>query len=198
MSEPAWDIAKLFPAQGAWSEDEYLDLAAKHRRVEFDDGVIEVLPVPTRTHQSVLKFLLLVFDANARTTGGRVSFAGTRLKLPGNKYREPDLLVATREHAHFEGEECWTGADLIAEVVSPSADDHERDYVKKRAEYARGGVSEYWVVDPDAQRVLALVLREGRYVEHATWSVGDLARPVTVAGVEVDIGAMFATASHGA
>ena len=52
--------------------------------------------------------------------------------------------------------------------------------------------------DPDAQRVLVLALREGRYVEHATWSVGDLARPVTIAGVEVDIGAMFATASHGA
>ena len=42
-----------------------------------DDGSIEVLPVPTRTHQHIVKLLLFCFDAHARATGGRVGFAGT-------------------------------------------------------------------------------------------------------------------------
>jgi Uma2 family endonuclease len=192
MSEPAWDIAKLFPAQGTWTEDEYLELAAKHRRVEFDDGIIEVLPVPTRTHQNILKRLLLRFDAYAQATGGRVSFAGTRLKLPGNKYREPDLLVATAPNVGYEAEEHWTGADLVAEVVSPSAEDHDRDYVRKRDEYGRGGVAEYWIVDPELMQVVVLVLRDGRYVEHCTYGRGEVARPATLVGVEVDVDALFA------
>lgn len=192
MSEPAWDIARLFPAQGAWREEEYLDLAARHRRVEFDDGSIEVLPVPTRTHQHIVKLLLFCFDAHARATGGRVGFAGTRLKLPGNKYREPDLLFAAAPNARYEGEEHWTGADLVVEVVSPGPQDHDRDYVRKREEYARAGVGEYWIIDPELKTVLALVLRDGRYVEHATWDAADVARPATVADVAVDVAALFA------
>lgn len=194
MSEPAWDIAKLFPFQGAWSEEEYLEFSASHPRVEFDDGAIEVLPVPTRSHQNVVAYFLVLLRDLAKKTGGRASFAGTRLKLPGNKYREPDLLFATREHAHFEGEDRWVGADLLMEVVSGSADDRERDYVKKRQEYARGGVGEYWVVDPGARTVLVLVLRDGRYVEHGTFAPGERVASPTVEGVAADVAEIFEAA----
>ena len=37
--EPAWEIAYLFPAQGAWSEDDYLSLTeGTNHLVEFSDG----------------------------------------------------------------------------------------------------------------------------------------------------------------
>jgi hypothetical protein len=35
--EPAWDIARLFPPQGGWSEEEYLRLPGNHLS-EFDQG----------------------------------------------------------------------------------------------------------------------------------------------------------------
>jgi len=35
LPEPAWDVARLFPHQGAWSEQEYLELNG-NRLVEFD------------------------------------------------------------------------------------------------------------------------------------------------------------------
>jgi len=54
--EPAWDVAHLFPAQGQWSEEEYLGLDT-NRLVEFSDGRIEVLPMPTTSHQMVVAFL---------------------------------------------------------------------------------------------------------------------------------------------
>lgn len=198
MSQPAWAIATLFPLQGTWSEEEYLDFSDRHRRVEFDDGEIEVLPVPTRTHQRILAHLLGLLRAYADRVDGRWGFAGTRLKLPGNKYREPDLLFATKRNAHFEGEERWTGADLVMEVVSGGPEDHTRDFVKKRGEYARGAVAEYWLIEPETKSVLVLALRGDRYVEHGTFTPGEVAASPSLPGFAVDVAEMFLAASAGA
>jgi Uma2 family endonuclease len=57
-AEPTWEIAHLFPPQGAWSEEGYLALPTNHL-VEFSDGYIEVLPVPSQSHQWIVLFLVL-------------------------------------------------------------------------------------------------------------------------------------------
>ncbi len=59
----ATQIAELLPAQGEWEESSYLWLTDRSRRlVEFDNHRIEVLPMPTRSHQLLLKFLLHLFE----------------------------------------------------------------------------------------------------------------------------------------
>jgi hypothetical protein len=47
--EPTWEIARLYPAQGTWSEQEYLNLNT-NQLVEFSDGFVEFLPLPKTTH----------------------------------------------------------------------------------------------------------------------------------------------------
>jgi hypothetical protein len=47
---PTWEIAHLFPNQGTWTVDDYLALNTNHL-VEFSDGLIEILPMPTEQHQ---------------------------------------------------------------------------------------------------------------------------------------------------
>ena len=55
-------LEEILPPQGEWSEDEYLVLTDhRNRLVEFTDGFLEVLPMPTDKHQSVLEFLFLAF-----------------------------------------------------------------------------------------------------------------------------------------
>ena len=45
-------LVELLPAQGSWSEEEYLVLTDhRSRLVEFTDGFLEVLPMPTDKHQ---------------------------------------------------------------------------------------------------------------------------------------------------
>ena len=86
-------LEELLPPQGRWSEEEYLVLTDhRNRLVEFTDGFLEVLPMPTDKHQSVLKFLFLAFFGFADSRGGTVHFAPLRLQIRPGKFREPDLL----------------------------------------------------------------------------------------------------------
>jgi Uma2 family endonuclease len=52
---------------------------------------------------------------------------------------------------------------LIIEVVSPGKANRDRDYRYKRTEYAARGVSEYWILDPQEQRLTICQWVEGQY-----------------------------------
>ena len=62
--EPTWEIARLYPAQGCWTEREYLNLDT-NRLVEFSHGFIEFLPMPTTPHQRILLLLVNLLNAFA-------------------------------------------------------------------------------------------------------------------------------------
>jgi Uma2 family endonuclease len=185
--EPAWDVARLFPDQGHWSEEDYLALNV-NRLVEFAHGQVEVLPMPTMSHQLLVAFLyrqLLAFI----TTGeqGTVLFAPLRVRLWPGKYREPDLVFMLSSHSARCGEDFWDGADLVVEVVSD--DDRRRDLEIKRREYAQAKIPEYWIVDPLEGRITVLRLDEARgsYVEHGVFARGDRAASHLLSGLEVDV-----------
>ena len=60
-------LCDLLPAQGAWSDDAYLWLTDhSNRLIEFTDGHVQELPVPTSTHQAVLLFLYDLFRAHLK------------------------------------------------------------------------------------------------------------------------------------
>src|SRR5687768_6169554 len=47
-AQPAWEVALPLPLQGQWGESSYLWLTDRTKRlVEFTEGYIEVLPMPT-------------------------------------------------------------------------------------------------------------------------------------------------------
>jgi len=131
VGEPAWEVARLFPDQGYWTEEDYLDLTnTTNCLVEFSDGFIEVLPAPTTSHHMILAFLyraLLAFIESQKL--GTVLFAGIRVRLRKGKYCEPDIVFMLAEHADRIGEKYWQGADLVIEVVSGDEKDRERDIV---------------------------------------------------------------------
>jgi hypothetical protein len=54
--EPAWEIARLFPVQGEWTVEDYLALST-NQLVEFSNGFVEVLPMPSPSHQRIVFFL---------------------------------------------------------------------------------------------------------------------------------------------
>jgi Uma2 family endonuclease len=187
-SEPAWEVALLFPAQGAWSEEEYLSLETNHF-VEFSHGTIEVLPMPSDRHQAIVGFLYLVFRTFARKSGGLVRLAPLRVRLWAGKIREPDLLYLASAQDPRRQADYWTGADLVVEVVSP--DDPQRDLVTKRNEYAQAGIPEYWIVQPQREIVIVLQLVEGHYRVHGEFQRGEIATSANYAGLTVNVSELF-------
>lgn len=187
-AEPAWDVALLFPAQGAWTEGEYLELNTNHL-IEFSHGQLEVLPMPTRIHQMIVGYLYLLFRTFAKREAGIVVLAPFRLRLWEGKYREPDLLFLANKNDPRNQEAFWLGADLVVEVVSP--DDPNRDLVDKRREYAQAGIPEYWIVNPQTESITVLKLDNGYYSEHGRFNRGDTATSATLAGITIDVAAVL-------
>lgn len=184
-------VLELLPEQGELSEADYLWLTDHTRRaIEFVDGAIEVLPMPTRTHQLLLKFLLRLFENAVEPAGGIVLFAPLRLRLREMKFREPDLLLLLDATDPRNGERYWSGADLVLEIVSP--DNPERDLVEKRAEYALVGIPEYWIVNPLDSSVTVLTLDGDTYREHGHFIGGAIATSPLIPRLAVDLGALFA------
>jgi Uma2 family endonuclease len=185
--EPTWDIARLFPVQGTWSESEYFSLET-NRRVEFSHGFLEFLPMPTVLHQRITAFL---YDAlRAFVLGlslGEVLFTGVRVRLWPGKFREPDVLFMGAEHADRMTDEYWEGADLVMEVVSSGDEDRRRDLKTKREEYAQAGISEYWIVDPVLEQITVLTLDGQTYVVHGEFKRGERATSKLLPGFGVDV-----------
>jgi len=189
--EPAWDIARLFPLQGSWSEEEYLGLPGNHL-AEFDHGRIEVLTMPSELHQLLVAYLYRALRSFVDVQQlGTVLFAPFPIKLWEGKLREPDLVFMRKEHADRRRGGYWLGADLVMEVLSP--DDPNRDRETKRREYAMARIPEYWLIDPIAQTLTVFVL-EGdadSYSLQGTFGSGAEASSATLPGFHIHVGALF-------
>ena len=115
-------------------------------------------------HQRILRFLFQILDAFVTVEGSaRSSSPGREVRLWEGKFREPDIVFIRAEHGSRITEDYFDGADLVMEVVSDSASDRHRDLVEKRAEYARAGIPEYWIVDPEEGRITVLTLEGTEY-----------------------------------
>ena len=193
-AELTWEIAQLFPAQGHWSEEEYLALDTNHL-TEFSNGRLEVLPLPTFSHQRLVALLYRLLSGFVEERGlGVVMFAPLRIQLGQGKFREPDLVFMAVEHADRLGEQFWQGADLVMEIVSP--DDPARDKVTKRREYAQSGFPEYWIVDPTEASITVLTLPGQEYALHGEFAAGEAASSVLLEGFKVDVSDVFSEASR--
>jgi len=192
--EPAWDVARLFPPQGGWSEDEFLALPGNHL-TEFDHGRIEVLDMPSELHQLLVAYLYRsLLDFVAGSGLGTVLFAPFPIRLWEGKIREPDVVFMRREHADRRHANYWSGADLVMEVMSP--DDPKRDSVIKRREYAVAGIPEYWLIDPAQATVTVFVLDGERYTADGIYAAGKRAASANLDGFAIDVQALFTQETH--
>jgi Uma2 family endonuclease len=200
--EPTWEIAYLFPAQGQWTETDYFDLDGIYQGfplVELSNGRIEVLPLPTQTHQFIAALFYDILKAFvAAHAPGVVLFTGVRVRLPEGEeagYRYPDVLYMKAENAHRRHDKYWDGADLVMEVVSPDPKDRERDLEVKAGEYARVRIPEYWIIDPEQRLIRVLTLEGQSYQVHGDFAPGTMATSVLLPGFAVSVDEILAAGS---
>lgn len=183
----------MLPPQGDWTEDDFLKFHT-NRMAELVNGRLEILPMPTWLHQLILDFLLERIKEHVRCTncGGKILMAPLPTRLFARTIREPDLLYVKQENLPKDIRGYPDKIDLAIEIVSSGTEARQRDYVDKRADYAKAGVAEYWIVDPDESLVTVLTLVGAEYQVAQECRPGDIARSALLSGLEIPVNQIWA------
>lgn len=184
------EVAELYPSQGQWTEEDYFALPDSNRYVELSEGRLIMPPHPTLSHQTALQNIFLKLQAFVEERQmGVVRFAPLPVRLWPGKIREPDIFFIAQEHADRLGERACGVPDLAIEVISPAT--RRVDRVEKFVEYARAGVREYWLVDPEARSVEVYVHEEGAYILFEKSEVGEVAHSKILVAFQIDAQEVF-------
>ena len=187
--EPMWEVAKLFPPKGQWTEGDYFHLDT-NRMVELSDGCIEVLPMPTELHQDIAFLICALLRAFVRAdAAAKVLMSPFAVRLYPGQMRQPDVMYMSGRNAHRRHGNHWDGADLAVEIVSD--DDRRRDLEVKRHEYARASIPEYWIIDPRLRQVTVLRLNGEHYEPAGVYGLGATAASVVLPGFAVAVTDVF-------
>ena len=165
--------------------------ASVDKRYELIAGARILLPVPRREHQWVQarlgSRLHLFVDENGL---GVVYFAPRDVVFSDADVVQPDLMFISNERMHIDTEaEVWGGPDLVVEILCAST--AERDRTIKRALYARHGVIEYWMVDPEARTVEVLEVGGQGFEPVATYGDSDTLVSPTLPGFSIRLDDVF-------
>ncbi|MDQ6699002.1 MAG: Uma2 family endonuclease [Acidobacteriota bacterium] len=127
---------ELLPDEGFW---------------EVVEGRAILLPPPELDHQDVELSLLLIFSEQLKHLGYGYVVAAVNVFVPPPRgslgevqSRVPDLIVAWNSPA--ERFELGEPPDLVIEILLTRRGNVER--TEKLDDYARGGIGEYWIVNP--------------------------------------------------
>jgi Uma2 family endonuclease len=143
--------------------EEFLAWADEDTLAEWLDGEVIMTGPASDRHQDLADFLTAVLRVFVESRGlGWVRSAPFQMKLEASG-REPDLIFVTADQLDRVHRTYLDGpASLVVEIVSPES--LGRDRGDKFYEYAKAGVPEYWLIDPDQRLAEFYQLDEpGRY-----------------------------------
>jgi Uma2 family endonuclease len=194
MTKKRWrgaDMAIRDTARRKLTYEDYVLFPEDGQRHEIIDGEHYVSPAPTPKHQRVsmrLSSRLHVFAEENRL--GEVLAAPTDVLLSRHDVLQPDVLFISNERAGIVTEKNIQGApDLVVEILSAST--RNLDERIKLARYELLGVSEYWIVDPLADRVHVFRPEGESFGKAAELSIGDVLTTPLLPGLEIPLGYLF-------
>lgn len=162
-------------------------------RYELIGGELFVSRAPGIPHQRVLLNLEIGLSDYLKDNPVGILVPGAGAIFSDYDAVIPDLAFVRNERwDEVVSGEKFTGAlDIIIEVVSPGTENLRRDLSVKRQLYAKYGVKEYWIVDPDNRSILIFRLGEQKLQEIATLKADDeLTSPIFPA-FELKVSAIF-------
>ncbi len=140
----------------------YRDMTPEEK-VEFIDGEVVMHSPARKVHLDVAARLLQLLRLYVISRKlGHVFSEKCLCVFPRNDY-EPDIVFFGPERgAQLTAATLkFPVPDFAVEILSDST--QERDRGVKFEDYAAHGVGEYWIVDPDSERIEQYLLNQGRY-----------------------------------
>lgn len=161
-------------------------------RYQLIEGDLIVSPAPSRRHQEIVKRILLaIFNFVEPGRFGKVYASPIDVILSEEDTPQPDLVYVSNERAdRLVPEGVRGGPDLCIEVLSPATEKLDRG--AKRVLYARHGVTEYWIVDAEANRIDIYRLQENPSAPERTLSAPESLTTRLFPGFSLNLTDLFA------
>ncbi|WP_326548015.1 Uma2 family endonuclease [Mycolicibacterium sp. ND9-15] len=143
------DLAHLPPGLLTLEQWDALELDPT-RRWELSEGNLIMSPRPQLWHQRISRRLTRLLEDHLPDGLEAVPEIEviTRTSFPPS-VRDPDIVVVPdRVFEQRPARVAATDVVLVVEIVSPGS--RGTDHVMKVHEYANAGITNYWIVDPDA------------------------------------------------
>ncbi len=162
------------------------------QRWELIDGELYITPAPNDRHQEIVANLLVILHRYVRRNRlGQVRPAPRDVLLAEDSVVQPDLLFISRGRISISGMQFVEDApDLVVEVLSPGTESRDRNL--KATLYARHGVNEFWIVDPESESVEVRRLTDDGYLPAEVHRSGEISTS-QIPGLVVRLGEVFST-----
>jgi Uma2 family endonuclease len=122
-------------------------------RYQLIQGDLYMAPAPNRFHQEISRNLQFELHGYLkRNPIGKLFDAPFDVYLDEVNVFQPDLIVILNERLGILTEAGAEGApELVVEILSPKT--RRLDLMNKKQEYARAGVKELWIIDPEPRSI---------------------------------------------
>jgi Uma2 family endonuclease len=170
---------------------DYWQLPDAGPRYQLINGDLYMAPAPNRFHQDVSRTIQFeILKYLEREPRGIIYNAPFDVVLTDINVFQPDLAFFSQARRGILTEKGAEGApDLVVEILSPST--ARLDLDQKRVVYARTGVSELWIVDPDKLEIQVFNLRIDPDVPAATLRENDVLSSRFLPGFELAVKTAF-------
>jgi Uma2 family endonuclease len=152
--------------------EQFLEWDFEDPHVEWVKGEVVMMAPVSGAHEDLRYFLIALFrhvieEHDSGQLLGDPFQMKTGADLPG---RAPDIqFISRRNLGRLKTNHLAGPADLVVEIISPGSRGTDRG--DKYVEYEKGGVKEYWLIDPERRR--AEFYRLGRDKQYHIVEVGD-------------------------
>ncbi len=184
---------------GELTYDAYMAEPQVEGRYDIVNGVRIYMPGATWDHNEIALNLGELLRGYARSSGvGKVNIAPFDVlirRFPKMQVRQPDVLFISFARLAQVGGRPAKGPleaapELVVEIISDS--ETQRILGDKLADYMEIGVSECWVVRPDAATVEVLALTPGGASSIAVYGQDDQVQSAVFAGLAVSVAEVLA------
>ena len=136
-------------------------------------------------HQFLITKILISIGNHIEKRNGKCHVytapLGVRLFADDETWVVPDILVVCKKDI-LTDKGCDGAPDIVVEIVSPGNAYH--DYITKLMKYRQAGVREYWIVDPEKEKVFLIDFENE---ENGEYTYEDAIRSKVLEGFEVRI-----------
>ena len=154
------------------ADEYYAETEQLEQRTELLDGEIVDMASPSIRHQRISKRLTRRLEEFVEKNSGKCEpFAAIDVKLDDSNIVVPDVMVGC-DPEKFDKQKYNGAPDFVAEIVSTN---RPHDYIRKLALYEISGVREYWIIDPQLERVMVYF-----FEEDASPKIYDFQTPIPV------------------